>query len=273
MPAHSPPTAPDLIELTRYPIADLRAAAGRDLAADCQGAFRETGLCALPGFIKPDALEALAQEAEALADRAFFCHSSHTAYLAAQDEHFPAHDPRGRAEETHVGSIAYDLFPEDSLLRRLYGWDPLKDFIGAVLDKPVLYRFADPLGACSVNVFRAGGQHAWHFDEAEFTVTLMLQAPEVGGSFEYVPGLRGAPDEAERVAQVLDGGREGVVELPFTPGTLLIFGGRNTLHRVTRVAGARARLVPVLCYSVQPDLMNSEEVRLLFWGRRKGEAA
>ena len=273
MPTDSQPTAPALIDLRRYPIADLRVAAGCELAADCRKAFSDTGLCALPGFVRPNALNALAREAEALADRAFFCHSSHTAYLANPDGRFPAHDPRGRVEETHVGSIAYDLFPEDALLRRLYGWDPLKDFIAAVLDKPVLYRFADPLGACSVNVFREGGQHAWHFDEAEFTVTLMLQAPESGGSFEYVPSLRGAADEAARVAAILDGDREGVVELPFTPGTLLIFGGRNTLHRVTRVSGKRPRLVPVLCYSVQSDLMNSEDVRLLFWGRRKVEAA
>ena len=95
----------------------------------------------------------------------------------------------------------------------------------------------------------------------------MLQPPKSGGAFEYVPKIRERDDEHKIVARVLAGDRDGVVELPFTAGTLLIFGGRQTLHRVTRVSGDDPRLVPVLCYSEQPDLKNSEAVRQLFWGR------
>jgi hypothetical protein len=149
----------------------------------------------------------------------------------------------------------------------LYQWDPLKEFIGHVLGKESFHRFADPFGACSVNVFVNGGQHGWHFDESEFTVTLLLQAPETGGEFEYVPMIRGVENEKEIVRNILDGGRENVVKLPFTPGTLLIFGGRQTLHRVTRIRGEKPRLVPVLCYSETPGMENSESVRKLFWGR------
>ena len=172
-----------------------------------------------------------------------------------------------RHERTFVGSVPHDRIGDDSSLGRLYRWDPLKDFVGAVLGKPRLHRFADPLGACSINVFVDGGEHGWHFDESEFTVTLMLQAPESGGAFEYVPRIRGRADEQAIVAKVLDGDRRHVLKLPFTAGTLLIFGGRQTLHRVTRVSGARPRLVPVLTYADQPGLKNSEAVRKLFWGR------
>ena len=105
------------------------------------------------------------------------------------------------------------------------------------------------------------------FAESEFTVTLMLQPPEIGGTFEYVPQIRGRDDEKQLVTDVLDGNRDGVVELPFTPGTLLIFGGNQTIHRVTRVQGKRPRLVPVLCFSETPNQKNSETVRKLFWGR------
>ena len=69
-----------------------------------------------------------------------------------------------------------------------------------------------------------------------------------------MPKIRGLANEEEIVSGVLDGKRDGVVELPFTPGTLLIFGGNQTIHRVTRVEGERARLVPVLCYAERPDL-------------------
>ena len=99
----------------------------------------------------------------------------------------------------------------------------------------------------------------------------MLQAPESGGAFEYVPQIRGVANEKDIVSAVLDGDRSQVIELPFSARTLLIFGGRATIHRVTRVDGKRPRLVPILCYSEQKDLKNSESVRKLFWGRSGDE--
>ncbi|MBT4393568.1 MAG: hypothetical protein HOD33_00125, partial [Acidiferrobacteraceae bacterium] len=71
----------------------------------------------------------------------------------------------------------------------------------------------------------------------------------------------------EIVQGVLDGNRQGVMQLPFTPGTLLVFAGNQTIHRVTQMRGTVPRLVPVLCYAENPDLVNSTEVRKLFWGR------
>ena len=82
-----------------------------------------------------------------------------------------------------------------------------------------------------------------------------------------MPAIRGHEDENALVGAVLDGDRDRVLKLPFTAGALLIFGGRQTLHRVTRVNGAVPRLVPVLAYAERPGLTNSETVRELFWGR------
>lgn len=152
-------------------------------------------------------------------------------------------------------------------------WDPLKDFIGYVLGKSAFYRFADPLGACSINVFVDGGQHGWHFDESEYTVTLMLQPPDHGGEFEYAPLIRGLQNEQEIVTSILDGDRSHVQQLPFKAGTLLIFGGHQTLHRVKQTKGNNPRLVPVLCYGEKPGMQNSESVRKLFWGRTGNESA
>ena len=260
-----------MVNLARYPIVDLSTSEGLGFANKCRQEYLNTGLCMLPEFILPQALESLADEANRYASKAYFCKSTHNAYLTEDDPNLAADDVAKRQEETWVGSVAYDLLAEDALLRRLYLWDPLKDFIGFVLGKSEFYRFADPFGACSVNVFVDGGEHGWHFDESEFTVTLMLQPPESGGTFEFVPLIRGQTNEKEMVANVLSGDRSKVRELPFTQGTLLIFGGRQTIHRVTRVRGTRPRLVPVLCYAEKPNLQNSETVRRLFWGRTGSE--
>ena len=259
--------AANLVDLNRYPIVDIHSGAGKAFAEKSRQEYVNTGLCMLPGFIKPDSLSQIASEAESMRSDAYFCKSSHNAYLDDTTPSDAEDDATAIQEQTFVGSVPYDKIDRNSQLSQLYQWDPLKDFIGHVLGKQPFYRFADPFGACSINVFVDGGEHGWHFDESEFTVTLMLQKPTQGGAFEYVPLIRGLDNEKQLVADILKGDRSDVVELPFTAGTLLIFGGRQTLHRVTRVSGNKARLVPVLCYSEAPDVVNSESVRKLFWGR------
>jgi len=263
--------ATDIVDLSRYPIADPDSAESAACAAQYRQDFLAAGLCALPNFVKPDALQTLVDEGNAVANQAYFCRSTHNAYLTDDDADLPADDAARRQEATFVGSVAYDLLDEGSSLKRLYLWEPLRHFVGAILGKSEFYRLADPLGACSINVFVDGGQHGWHFDESEFSVTLMMQRPTIGGAFEYVTGIRGHDDEKQLLQDLLDGDGDSdgkrIVQLPFTPGTLLIFGGHQTIHRVTEVRGSVPRLVPVLCYSDTPNHSNSETVRKLFWGR------
>ena len=47
-----------------------------------------------------------------------------------------------------------------------------------VLGLPELHRLADGIGCCTVNVFRPGDEQGWHYDETEFSVTLMLAEAE-----------------------------------------------------------------------------------------------
>ena len=259
--------ASDIVDLSRYPIADPDSAESAACAAQYRQEFLDTGLSILPDFVKPSALRILVGEGNAIAKQAYFCESTHNAYLTDDDFDLPEDDIARRQESTFVGSVAYDLLGDSSSLKRLYLWEPLRRFVGAVLGKNEFYRLADPLGACSINVFVDGGQHGWHFDESEFSVTLMMQQPAIGGAFEYVTGIRGHTDEKKLLQDILDGDRSNIVQLPFTPGTLLIFGGHQMIHRVTQVRGSIPRLVPVLCYSDTPNHSNSETVRKLFWGR------
>lgn len=261
-----------MLDLEQYPISDPGSTEFAALASRCRREYTTEGLCILPGFVNRSAQQVLADEANALSGHAYFCRDAHNAYLTDDDPEGAADDLRHKSQRTFVGSVAYDFLSPASGLNRLYNWDPLKDFIGAILGRENLHRSADPLGACSINVFVEGGEHGWHFDESEFTITLMLQPPQSGGAFEYVPRIRGRSDEAEIVRGLLNGDRSGVRELPFTPGALLVFGGRQTIHRVTRIGGRQPRLVPVFCYADEPGQINSDSVRQLFWGRTGAEA-
>jgi hypothetical protein len=164
--------------------------------------------------------------------------------------------------------VAYDRLPVASTLRRLYEWDPLLEFVGAIMGLPRLFRFGDPLGAVYVNVYRDGDRDGWHFDETEYSTILMLQSPESGGVHEYVPGLRSNGDiDYEALGRVLDERSNDVAHQVYAPGDLVIYAGRRSLHRVTEVKGDTSRLVAVLCYDTRPGRVNSDEVRRMFWGR------
>lgn len=259
-----------LLDLDRYPIDDPFSPTCQRLVDDCRAQLRESGVAALPGFVRADAIASMAADMQARAAAAYSCRGRHNVYLRAPDLELPADHPRNREMETQVGSIAWDEIGPDAALRHLYLWDPLVTFVGAVLERQPFYRFADPLGACSVNVFRPGMGHGWHFDEAEFATSLMLQTAEKGGEFDYVPFLRPRRGEDfDAVRQVLDGDESKVHRLPFEPGTLSIFHGRRALHRVMRCSGRRDRLVAIFCFASEPDAVNSDAVRKLFWGRTK----
>ena len=64
------------------------------------------------------------------------------------------------------------------------------------------------LGCCSIDVFRSGYYHSFHFDEFEFSITLMLQDAEgeASGLFQFIDPLRDSPDELalSQVAAVIN---------------------------------------------------------------------
>ena len=54
--------------------------------------------------------------------------------------------------------------------------------------------------------FVLGMKHSWHFDESQFSTTLMLQKPEEGGLFQYTKPIRGiCGDKRESEIQVITG--------------------------------------------------------------------
>ncbi|MBV9523126.1 MAG: hypothetical protein JO010_10060 [Alphaproteobacteria bacterium] len=132
-----------------------------------------------------------------------------------------------------------------------------------------MYVLADQYQCLNISVIPEGPGHNWHFDDPDFVVTLMLQKPERGGDFECVPGLRSPENENYAgVRAILRGARERVEVVPFQPGTLMIFRGRYTLHRVSAVMGRQARLIAVLSYSTQPGYYGSDLANRLVYGER-----
>jgi len=228
----------------------------------------ETGACEIPGFVRPDALDAFIADARAVAPLAHHSGGLGTAYLGFPDESFPPDHPQQWLGLYGVGAVAYDLFPPESLIRRLYEWDPLMELVGAILGLDAIYRYADPFGALNLAVMVDGEELQWHFDMTDFVVSLALQDADDGGDFEVAPMIRTATDENyDAVGGVLAGKLDDVVTLPMTPGTLLVFAGRYSLHRVSPIVGSTPRLVALLAYDTQPGTMSSDLLKEVRYGR------
>jgi hypothetical protein len=258
------------IDLDRYPIVPLGDARAQALAGNCRVQLAATGSCLLPGFLLPDAVARMAAEAAAVAPLAHRKPGGRgaTAYLAPPDESFPAGHPRRRLQTSSVGAVAYDLIPHGSLVRQLYEWDGLLNFLAAALGEDRLYRYADPLGALNIAAMEQDEHLLWHFDQTDFVVSILLQGCERGGDFEYVPNIRDAAAENyDRVWRLLDGDRGEVVRLDMAPGTLALFMGRHSIHRVTPIAGSTLRLIALLGYDTEPGTMSSERLKLARYGR------
>ena len=68
---------------------------------------------------------------------------------------------------------------------------------------------------------------------------------------------------------MLRGEDAGIQVNPLAGGTLNVFKGRNTLHRVSTVRGSRKRLIAVFSYYDRPGVMFSPEERVGFFGRER----
>jgi hypothetical protein len=127
---------------------------------------------------------------------------------------------------------------------------------------------ADPLASFNVMRYQKGQALNWHFDRSEFTVTLLLQAPDEGGVFEYRTDLRTIDDpNFDGVARLLNDEDSQKQEMAVVAGTLNVFRGVNTPHRVTPVKGVRARMIAVLTYYEAQGATFTETEQLGFYGR------
>lgn len=258
-----------IVALERYPIDQLGSAAGRRLIEWCQDERRTRSVFSLPGFLTKEGLAECLGVANASAPHAFYSREVHNPIFSRDDHRsLPAEHPWRHYESKQLSYIANDAIPPESVLQQLFDWPVLKNFVATVLGFEQLYPLADPLGALSVNMLANGDHLGWHFDTNDFIVALPLQTASRGGLYEYCPYIwdRQSPDW-QPVSNVLNGDRELVQSVPYEAGSLVVFCGRYSLHRVTAVEGRRTRLVALLAYDRAPGTTLSESIRMHIYGK------
>lgn len=257
-----------IFDADRYPVHAPGTPAYDELVERCRQSLAEDGCCTLPAFLQPDAVRRIGLEAERLAPQAHRQRTSHNPYFCEQREDLGPTHPINRFQERTNGFVCADLIDPESDLVRLYQGDILTNFVSDAFDIDPLYRYADPLACMPFNTMQPGDSFPWHFDTNEFTVTWMIQPPEAGGLFEYVPGIRDPENEHyDAVAAVMDGDRARVKTLELGAGDMQLFLGRYTLHRVTEVGGEAARHVAIPSWARQPDMVGQPHRMQHLYGR------
>ena len=258
-----------LVDLERYPIADLDHGAGAAFLKECQQSMETQGWCNLDGFIRADALAGLAAESNGLLPTADILTIRRNIYQGAIDPSLPKDDPR-RREFMHVAvQLADDQIPGDTLIKRLYHSEILTEFVRRVQKKTQLYRCADEFQALNVVALQPQSWHAWHYDTTECTVTLLLQAAESGGAFTFLPNSR--TDQAEdraAVDRLLTGDMSRAKTFSRGAGTFTLFRGGYSLHGVTKVEGNRPRVTAILTYDEQPFRVIADDINIRIYGKR-----
>ena len=151
-------SASSLVDLERYPIEDLSHQTAVAVIAQAREQLLSSGAAELPGFIHPEGVKTLAEDAAKLALRGHHSQGLGGPYLAPADETFAADHPRRFREAFAVCAVAYDIIPFSSPLRQLYDSVLVLEFISAILNRGALYRYADPCVALNLAVIAAGEQ-------------------------------------------------------------------------------------------------------------------
>lgn len=252
-------------------IVDLRLHALKDteFQASCRRTLDEQGVLVLPNFITPTAINSIQAEGVQCQHLAYYTVNTHNIYLSPPDPQYSNNHPRNRDISSSKGCITHDQIPSESALHTVYNAALFQDFLCAVLGEAALFCYDDPLSSINLHFASEGQELGWHFDNSSFAITLLVQNPKSGGVFEYVKDVRDADSgemSYEESEKILDGNFP-TKSLAMEAGSLILFRGKNSMHRVTPTKGNQTRMLAVLAYNTKPGIALSKSARMTFYGR------
>ena len=254
----------DLINFKKYDISAIGSKPYEALISLCHKQIDANGLCLLPDFVKNSFYDGVIAEVRENEEKGFYNESWRSPF-GKESRKAQENSIQTRAS---MKTFAYDLLTPNSKLRLLYESDIFTEFLKKILRVDNFFKCADPLVSCLVTSLKDNDELGWHYDPNDGVVTLLLQKPDKGGEFEFVPNSKESSHEvSEKELSIVDNQDEDIISLAQNPGTLAIFNGSNSLHRVAPVAGNSERIVAVLSYSEVPDFIFSSNIRKNFIGR------
>ncbi len=257
-----------LLDLERYPLHRPESPEYEKLVEQCRADLSSDGMFNLSGFFRPGIAQQAADAAKPAMDTVSFRHArKHNVYFKDDMPGIDDAHPAMIKSQTVNHTLCADQLEGNPVID-VYEWLPFADFLAATMGKEKLYQMDDPMARVNVQATRDGEGLNWHFDRSEFTTTILLQAPKVGGELEYRKDLRTPDDQNyEGVAAVLAGKDPKIKRIMPLPGALNVFRGVNTPHRVVPVQGDTERVIAIFSFYETPGVIFSAEEQIGFYGR------
>jgi len=242
-----------------------------DYLNTCKNKLKNNSVLQLDNFLLPKSLKKIQNEANLLHSKAYYCTQNHTVLLNKKNNDLDINDPCNIEVKSDKGCVPHDLIPPESDLSKLYNSSNFIQFLETVLGINKIYPYQDTLSSINYNYYEKHQQLGWHFDNASFAITLMIQSPDSGGVFQYINEGRNFEKKIidKKLIKLILNDSCPVNELSVQPGTLILFYGRNYLHRVTPVSSEKCRILVTLNYNLEEGVELSENARLTFFGRIK----
>lgn len=246
-----------LINHKFYPLHDRRSVLYNQLVLNSRQEFKSTGCLYLPQFLTSETCSSILDEINSILTAShsnlYNSYVEHTENLYNTSSLLQKSLPEFESSSKTI--IAFDQIPVESLLRKIYSWDPLVHFITDIIEVyPKLYQSCDELGALYVNIYRQSNKLSWHTDHSHFFVNILLQQASNSdeGIFEYKTNTN----------------NEIISRKDFQAGGLVLFNGRNYSHHVTEVRLSKLpRINAILTYDNCPHHRLSDYVLQKFFGR------
>ncbi|MEK9613535.1 MAG: hypothetical protein VW080_06380 [Flavobacteriaceae bacterium] len=233
-----------------------------------QRELNQKGILVFSDFINKTGLKKMTLEAEQLKDQSYASTSEYNVYVQPSDPRFGENSARNRIMKTTKKCIPNDLIASDSPLIKVYNDPKIKAFFATLFGVPKLYPYADLLSSVNINYYDPGDALGWHFDNSDFTITLLIKNCIEGGDYQYFTDMRYNKDGSENYALV-----ESILDQKLKPetqstkaGDLMVFRGNKSLHQVTKVCNGE-RVLVTFNYNTQKGIPLSEASRRTFFGR------
>jgi len=252
-----------IVDFNKHPIND------NIYIKDCKKFIKQNSILVLEHFLSDKSLKLILDEAKFLEDKAFYCMQKHTVLLNQKSNNLNKNDPLNQLMISDKGCVPHDLINQNSDLNILYNSNIFKNFIKNVLNLELIFPYVDNLSSINLNYYQKGQQLGWHFDNASFAITLMIQSSTLGGEFEYITEGRDTTTDyidKKLISNIINKKNEPK-KLNVKDGTLILFYGRNYLHRVTPVKSNIPRILITLNYNEEDNIELSENAKLTFFGR------
>jgi len=230
--------------------------------------LKEEGILVFSEFITKNVLKEMNNEANSVKPNAFKRSSEYNVYVQPTDLNYPMNSARNRIMKTTKKCVPNDLITDESFLMKIYNSSKIQKFFCSLLGVSNIYPYSDDLSSVNINYYEPGDALGWHFDNSDFTITLLIKNCTKGGVYEYFTDMRHKEDGSENFELV-----ENILDNKIPPsiqqaneGDLMIFKGNKSLHRVTDVLDGE-RILVTFNYNNQKGLSLSEQSRKTFFGR------